>query len=260
MGDWFFNLSVPWMALVIFLATYLIACSVDLVVTRLAVNERAKGFKAVSPGMLPPLGILFALLVGFIAVEVWGNFDKAKAAVTTEASALRAVVLLAGDFPDEQKMSIYALVDRHIDESVNKEWPEMAQQRMTLAALPTALIEALHDTLALKPADDSQRAAQAEMVKELHTALDARRQRIVISESALGTVKWLGLLLQGLCTLVAIALVHSDNRLARALTLTLFATGIALSVLLIAAYSRPFTTVGPALLEQVVPSQVPFGG
>ena len=96
MDDWFFNLSLPWMALVIFLATYLIACSVDLVVTRLAVNERAKGFKAVSPGMLPPLGILFALLVGFIAVEVWGNFDKAKAAVTTEASALRAVVLFAG--------------------------------------------------------------------------------------------------------------------------------------------------------------------
>ena len=260
MGNWFFNLSVPWMALIIFLAAYLIAGSVDLVVTRLAVNERAKGFKAVSPGMLPPLGILFALLVGFIAVEVWGNFDKAKAAVTTEASALRAVVLLAGDFPDEQRMSIYALVDRHIDESVNKEWPEMAQQRMTLAALPTALIEALHDTLALKPADDSQRAAQAEMVKELHTALDARRQRIVISESALGTVKWLGLLLQGLCTLVAIALVHSDNRLARALTLTLFAIGIAMSVLLIAAYSRPFTSIGPTLLKQVITSEVPFGG
>src|SRR4026209_2766427 len=113
MGDWFFNLSVPWMALVIFLATYLIAGSVDLVVTRLAVNERAKGFKALSPGMLPPLGILFALLVGFIAVEVWGNFDRAKAAVTAEASALRAVVLLAGGFPEEQRMSIYALVDRH---------------------------------------------------------------------------------------------------------------------------------------------------
>jgi Protein of unknown function (DUF4239) len=260
MGHWLLNLPVPWMTLVIFLATYLIAGSLHLLVTRLAVNERAKGFKAVSPGMLPPLGILFALLVGFIAVEVWGNFDKAKAAVTTEASALRAVVLLAGGFPDEQRMSIYALVDRHIDESVNKEWPEMAQQQMTLAALPTALIEALHDTLALKPADDSQRAAQAEMVKELHTALDARRQRIVISESALGTVKWLGLLLQGLCTLVAIAAVHSDNRFARALTLILFATGIALSVLLIAAYSRPFTTVGPALLKQVIPSQVPFGG
>jgi hypothetical protein len=157
-------------------------------------------------------------------------------------------------------MSIYALVNRHIDESVNKEWPEMAQQRVTLATLPTALIEALHETLALKPADDSQRAAQSEMVKELHIALDARRQRIVISESSLGTVKWVGILLQGLCTLVAVAVVHSDNRIARAITLTLSATGIALSVLLIAAYSHPFTSVGPALLKQVIASEVPFGG
>jgi hypothetical protein len=50
--------------------------------------------------MLPPLGILFALLVGFIAVEVWSSFDKAKVAVASEASALRAVVLLAGTFPE----------------------------------------------------------------------------------------------------------------------------------------------------------------
>ncbi|MGC1344920.1 MAG: DUF4239 domain-containing protein, partial [Methyloceanibacter sp.] len=233
---------------------------VDLVVTRLAVNERAKGFKAVSPGVLPVFGIFFALLVGFIAVEVWGNFAKAKAAVTTEASALRAVVLLAGAFPDEQRTRTYALVNRHIEVAVNEGWPAMAQKRMTLATLPAALIEALHETLALKPADDSQRAAQPEMVKELRTALDARRQRIVISESSLGTVKWVAILLQGLCTLVAFAIVHSDNRLARAIALTLFATGIALSVLLIAAYSRPFTSVGPELLKQVMASEVPFGG
>ena len=135
MGNWLFNLPKPWMALVIFLITYLVAGSIGFVVATLAVtnNERAKGFKAVSPAMLPPLGILFALLVGFIAVEVWANYDKAKAAVTAEASALRAVILLAGAFPDEQRTRIYALVNRHIDEAVNKEWPEMAQQRATLA-------------------------------------------------------------------------------------------------------------------------------
>jgi hypothetical protein len=43
------------------------------------------------------------------------------------------------------------------------------------------------------------------------------------------------------CVLVAIAMVHADNRRACAITLTLFATGVALSALLIAAYSRPFT-------------------
>jgi hypothetical protein len=212
--------------------------------------------------MLPPLGILFALLVGFIAVEVWSNFDKAKAAVATEASALRAVVLLAGTFPDEQRARVYALINRHIEEAVTSEWPAMAQQRATLSTLPTALIEVLHETLGLKAADDSQRAAQPEMVKALHTAMDARRQRIVISESSVGAVKWIGILLQGLCVLVAIAMVHSDNRFACAITLTLFATGIALSVLLIAAYSRPFTgqtSVGPDLLRQVITSEAKVG-
>jgi multisubunit Na+/H+ antiporter MnhC subunit len=262
-SDWLLNLPVLWMALIVFVAAYLIAAGVYLVVTKLAETDWARAFKAVSPGILPPLGILFALLVGFIAVEVWNNFDKAKTAVATEASALRAVVLLAGIFPEEQKTRIYTLVNRRIDVAVNQEWPEMAQQRATLSSLPTALIEALHEALALKPADDSQRTAQPEMVRALHTALDARRQRIVISESTVGAVKWVGILLQALCTLVAIAMVHSDNRRACAITLTLFATGVALSVLLIAAYSRPFTgeiSVGPELLKQVIPSEATVGG
>ncbi len=258
MGDWLLNLPVLWMAVVVFAATYLLAASIYWVVTRLAVDDRARAFKALSPGMLPPLGILFALLVGFIAVEVWSNFDKAKLAVATEASALRAVVLLAGTFPEEQKTRIYALIDRHIDEAVNNEWPEMARQRATLSTLrATALIELLQATLTLKPTDYSEQLAQSEMVKALHSALDAGRQRIVVSQFALGKVKWAGILFQGLCMLVAIAMVHSDNRLTCAIAMTIFATGIALSLLLIAAYSRPFTgeiSVGPELLKQVITS------
>lgn len=258
MGDWLLNLPLLWMAVVVFAATYLLAAGIYWVVTRLAVNDRARAFKAVSPGMLPPLGILFALLVGFIAVEVWNNFDKAKVAVASEASALRAVVLLAGTFPEEQKTRIYALIDRHIEEAVNKEWPAMARQQATLSTLrANALIEALQDVLTLKPANDSQRTTQPEMVNALQMALDARRQRIVVSQSSVGRVKWAGILLQGLCTLVAIAMVHSDNRLTCAIALTLFATGIALSLLLIAAYSRPFTgeiSVRPDLLKQVITS------
>jgi Protein of unknown function (DUF4239) len=127
--SWLLNLPVLWMAVAVFGATYLATAGIYLLVMKLAVNERAKAFKAVSPGMLPPLGILFALLVGFIAVEVWSNFDKAKAAVATEASALRDIVLLAGISPDEQRTRIYAQINRHIENSVSKEWPEMAQQR-----------------------------------------------------------------------------------------------------------------------------------
>ena len=141
---------------------------------------------------------------------------------------------------------------------MQQEWPEMAQQRATLSPLPTHLIEALDNVFALKPVDESQQAAKPEMITALRTALEARRQRIVISESAVGAVKWVAILLQALCALVAIAMVHSNKRRACAITLTLFAAGVALSVLLIAAYSRPFTgeiSVTPELLKQVIATE-----
>ena len=258
MADWFLNLPVAWMALIVFAATFLIAGGVYLVVTRLADTEWARAFKAVSPGLLPVLGVLFALLVGFIAVDVWSTFDKGKTAVATEANALRAVVLLARNFPEEQRTRIDALIKSHIEVAVQQEWPEMAHQRATLSPLATHLIEALDNTIALKPADESQQTAKPEVIRALRTALDGRRQRIVISESAVGAVKWAAILFQALCTLVAIAMVHADNRRACAITLTLFATGVALSVLLVAAYSRPFTgeiSVTPELLKQVIATE-----
>ena len=86
--------------------------------------------------------------------------------------------------------------------------------------------------------------------------LDARRQRIGVSQTTVGAVKWAGILLQGLCTLVAIAMVHSDNRLASIIAMGIFATGIAASMLLILAHDRPFTgeiSIRPDPLLQVMP-------
>ena len=263
MGDWIFNLSLPWMALLVFAGIYGATAMIYLVVTRLAVDARGRAFKSISPGMLPPLGIVFGLLVGFVAVQVWNDFDRAKLAVATEASALRGVVVLADSFPQAEQVKLRSLVNRHIEEAVTEEWGSMAQRRMTLETRATHLVEALRLTLALAPADETQKTVQREMVTALHRALEARRQRIVISQSSVSAVKWAAILLQALCALIAIAMVHSDNRLGCAIALTLFATGVAVSVLLIAAYSRPFTgeiSVGPQFLQQVIATEPPLGG
>ena len=62
------------------------------------------------------------------------------------------------------------------------------------------------------PRDDGQVAAQREVLAAVQNALDARRQRIIISQSTVNWVKWTGLLLQAAGTLVVIAMIHSDNR------------------------------------------------
>jgi hypothetical protein len=255
MGNWLLNLPIPLMTVVVLALTYAVAAAVYLIVTGLAVDERGRAFKAVSPGMLPPLGIVFGLLVGFVAVQVWSDFDRGKLAVANEASALRAMILLAASLPDEEKTRIVASIQQHVDIAVNQEWPAMAKQQANLSMLPTALIDVQKDIFAFKPADDNQRLAQQEIVRALNAALEARRQRIIISQSTVSGVKWAGILLQGLCALIAIAMVHSDNRLACRIVLALFATGIALSVLLIATYASPFSgdiSIKPELLKEVV--------
>jgi hypothetical protein len=72
-SDWLHNLPVVWMALVVFGFTYLVAATIYGAVMALAVGERARSFKAVSPGMLPPLGIIFGLFVAFTAAQVWSE-------------------------------------------------------------------------------------------------------------------------------------------------------------------------------------------
>jgi hypothetical protein len=70
MNDLLHNLPVFWMTVVIFGFTYLIGAVIYIVVVLLAVGERARSFKTVSPGMPPPLGILFGLFVAFTAARL----------------------------------------------------------------------------------------------------------------------------------------------------------------------------------------------
>jgi hypothetical protein len=126
-----------------------------------------------------------------------------------------------------------------------------------LSFTPPALPTALRYTLGLVPVTEGQKIAQREIATAIENALDARRQRILISRSEVNPVKWVCLLLQAVCALVAIAMVHSDNRVTLGITMILFATGIAASVLLILAHDRPFVgevSVGPGPLLQVMPA------
>src|SRR5262249_46491044 len=185
MGDWLLGLPVFWMGVVIQAVVYLYTAVVYLIITKLAVGERAKVFKAVSPGMLPPLSVVFALLVGFLAAQVWNDGQAANATVNREASALRAIVLLAATFPGESQQRLRDLVSLHIQDVVSKDWPAMAGDHATLKITPPNMAEALKVALALNPQTPGQAIAQREIVGSIENALDARRQRIILSHSTI---------------------------------------------------------------------------
>ena len=256
MNDWLHNLPIAWMALLVFGLTAVVTAAIYGIVSALAAGERARSFKAVSPGMLPPLGILFALFVAFTASQVWSDNDRANSVVDREASSLRTVAILAAAFPGEPETRLRGLLRSYIADAVAQEWPMMAQGTATLQTIPYSLAEALQFTLALAPSNPGQQTAQREITTALENAMDARRQRIIISQSQVNWVKWACLCLQAICALLAIAMVHSGDRIASAVAMGLFAVGVGASLLLILAHDRPFIghiSVRPTPLLQVMP-------
>ena len=98
--------------------------------------------------------------------------------------------------------------------------------------------------------------AQREMVAALDSALDARRERILVSESRVNWAKWAGVVLLAALTLLAIAFVHSERRATTAIAMGIFASAVAVCLLLIAVQDRPFAgpfPVKPDALVQVIP-------
>jgi len=165
MNDWLHNLPITWMALVVFGFTYLLTAGIYGFVTAGAKGERAHAFKAISPGLLSPLAIIFGLFVAFTAAQVWSDSDRANAAVDREASALRAVVVLAAAFPGEAESRLQALVRRHIEQVTTQEWPMMARGTMSKRAIRVRI-----DNLALvclNLAEARQTRPQRRLVKKL---------------------------------------------------------------------------------------------
>src|SRR5207342_1225138 len=65
MLNWVLDLDIVWMVLVVSAATALITAGIWALVIWLASGGRAATLKGFSPGMLPPMGLVFGLLVGF---------------------------------------------------------------------------------------------------------------------------------------------------------------------------------------------------
>jgi hypothetical protein len=254
---WLHDVNVVAMSVVVFAVTFIICAAIFLVMRVIGGGERERAVKGVSPGMLPPMALVFGLLVGFLTAQVWSDADRAQLAVNEEASALRATDLLAETFAGAPAAKLRGYVRQQIENEVTQEWPAMEQQRASLTAAPAPLADALHFTLALNPQTAGQTLAQREIVASLQTALDARRQRIIVSESRVNWAKWTGVIVLAIITLVAIACVHWESRVTAAIAMGIFAAAVAVSIILIVAQDRPFSGqlgVSPDALEQVLPA------
>jgi hypothetical protein len=237
---------------------YLLAGMILYAALLLSRRALAPGLKAIAPVTLTPLGVILGLLIGFLAARVWTNLDRANQYVGQEASALRETVLLTESLPADVRAEVRQALQRHVDLIESEEWPAMASGRATLQSIAAGLAEAMTALLSFIPVQPNQQLAQQRALVALEQALEARRNRILLSEAEIAPIQWAVIIVLGSLILVTIALVHIDRWLAMGVTLFIFSTAMAICLVLLLVYDRPFGaggfTVRPSALRAVVPN------
>lgn len=242
--------------LLVFGACYLLTAAIFCLAAILSRRAVAKDLKAVAP-VLTPLCIILGLLIGFLAAGVWANLDRGNQYVGQEAGALRETILLTDALPSDVRTSVRQAVKKHLDLIESKEWPAMASGRANLQSIAVGLAEAMTALLSFTPVQSNQQLAQQRALVAIEQALEARRNRVLLSQAEIAPIQWIVIIGLAVLILITLAVVLIEERLARAITMFIYSTGIAACLVLLMVYDRPFGVGGfviqPAVLRDIMP-------
>jgi hypothetical protein len=148
-------------------------------------------------------------------------------------------------------------VSRYLHFVDTEDWPGMLHGRANLRRLPPGLSDAQTTLLSFAPQGAGQRLAQERATNAVETALQARRDRILLSEAAISPPQWVVIIVLDALILVTIAMVHVRRHTTTAINMLIFSTAVAACMVLLMINDRPFNaggiTVLPTALHEVGP-------
>jgi Protein of unknown function (DUF4239) len=254
---WIEAQPTPMIAVLVLGGCYMLTTAIICLITTFSRRAVAQDLRAVAPVTLTPLGVILGLLLAFLASRVWTNLDRAGEYVGREAGALRETVLLANSLPHEVRTSVREAIRMHLRSIESEEWPAMARQQLSLHSIAVGLPEALTAILSFAPTQANQQLAQERAVVAIEHALEARRNRIRLSQAEIAPIQWVVIVAIAVLILVTIALIHIENRLAMLIAMFIFSTAVAVCLVLLVVYDRPFGPGGfviqPTVLRDVIP-------
>ncbi len=209
--------------------------------TRRLVPGVGEGFDAeVASQMLGVVAALFGLLLAFIIVIAYQNYGDTQSRVSSEADALAAIMRDSGTFPAEDRDGVRRAVGSYVRIVVDEEWPRMREGDESARAW--IAIDRVYTALqAVEPRSARTRAFYDDAVRQLNTALEARRNRLDDAEGGLPWVMVVLLLVGSVVILGYAVLVGSRSFGFHAVGAGSIALVVGLSLVVLIALVYPFS-------------------
>jgi hypothetical protein len=236
-------LSVPGLIAEMAVVLAVVACFVALhaLVQRRFRSEVLRRHNDVAGFLFSAVGVLYAVVLGFVVVVVWQKYDGAVSNVENEVDATGNLYHVVDAFPRGTRARVRAGLLRYAEIVARVEWPAMARGQDVPELGATQLENVAYAVDTFNPANFKEFAAQQAAIANEQRLFDARRARLVAAVPAVPAVLWFALVV-GALSMVAFCFIFGvENRGAQLMMTAILVGLIGILFVVIGEFSTPFS-------------------
>ena len=189
------------------------------------------------------IGVMFALILAFVAVATWQNYDKVNDGVLKEADSLHNVYRNLGAYPEPFRSEIQKLIKQYVRRVIQDEWPKQAKvlQDETAHELITHINAAI---LSFYPHDNREMVLHQETLRNVSQYRGLRHDRIIGGRPNLTSSMWITLVGGTILYLIYLCFFDITCFKHHAFMIGMFGAFVALVYCLLIVYNFPFSAPG----------------
>lgn len=186
------------------------------------------------------VGVIYAVVLGFVVVVVWEKYDATVANVESEVASVADLYRIVDAYPEPVRSQIRSDLTKYVDQMIQAEWPLMSQD---INVNPDVLLleQAAHEVQTFPAKTPTQINAQQAATDQIVRLFDARRQRLIHAAPSVPGVLWFALGAGAFSMLAFAFLFGAENRPAQLVMTAILAGLIAVLFIVIDEFDSPFS-------------------
>lgn len=186
------------------------------------------------------VGVIYAILLAYVVIVVWQQFDATGSTIELEAVAAANIYHGVDQFPEPARSNVQHVVKEYVQTTIDEEWPDLANGAMSPRA--DALAHDLRTEIYQLPADTNHQQVMFDhILGQYEQLITHRRLRIFQADEGVHPLLW-AMLVAGAALTVAFTYSFGvDSVIAHALMVAGLALVIGGMLFMIQQVERPFS-------------------
>jgi len=183
-------------------------------------------------------GVVYAVLLAFVVVVVWEQYQVAESAVSREAASLIAVARDSSTFPEPARGQVYDELRTYAQSVMSDEWKTMDEDPLKYEANARTSV-AIHKVWSIYRSQPPGKV-DPHTTDSLDNLIERRAERLASNTTAVPGVLWFVLVIGAVITICFCLALHMKNILLHAGATALLTALLAMCLWIIVLINHPF--------------------